>query len=617
MFIKKVTKTYKSTGKSYTEYRFVRGYRTSAGPRHQTVLTVRSIPLPESQWKTLADTVEAILRGEESLFVEEAVFALATNYCNMIRARHPEVNESGSGKRIPNEPDELVFRGSLKLFNDRSLGAEHIGYATYKRLGFDDLFQSLELSPRQRKLIGLSIIGRLVAPGSENATNRWARELSGIGELMGEDFSNLGHNSLYRISDTIYGHKDKIESYLCERERSIFNLQESLCLYDLTNTFLEGKAEGIPKAKFGRSKEKRTDCRLLTLGMVVDEQGFCKRSNILEGSVSEPRTLKEMIDYLSETSFGSRRPTVVMDAGIATQANLQYLREKGYDYLCVARTTPLSLDHIDKSKAITVHKDKTNLVEAQLIQTDDEVILHCQSYKMELKERGIQDIYRKRFEDDLDKIRATLTRPYSDKSSGTIMQRIGRLKERYPSINRFYHLDVQEGDGIANSIDCHKIKAEEEEERFSGTYWLRTSLTDWDEHKIWNTYMMLNRIEAAFRSLKHELAFRPIHHSKGHRADAHIFIAVLAYHLLNAICIELRQDGILDSWKTVREMMSTHRVVSVSGLTQQKTYFSQRLITTPEPYHIAIYKALNLPLSPKLKPGKPLENVVPTKNVCL
>jgi hypothetical protein len=128
--------------------------------------------------------------------------------------------------------------------------------------------------------------------------------------------------------------------------------------------------------------------------------------------------------------------------------------------------------------------------------------------------------------------------------------------------------------------------------------------------------MMLNRIEAAFRSLKHELAFRPIHHSKGSRVDTHIFIAVLAYHLLNAICLELRQDRINDFWKTVREMMSTHRIVSVSGLTQDKKHFSQRMTTTPEPYHISIYKALNLPLNPKLKMEKSRKNVVPAKNIC-
>ncbi|HNQ42810.1 MAG TPA: IS1634 family transposase [Candidatus Cloacimonadota bacterium] len=601
MFIKKVVKTYKSTGKTYTEYRFVRGYRTSVGPRHQTVLTVRDIPLPEAQWKLLADTVEALLKDEDILFVDEVVLALATHYCNLIRTRHPETNDQGSGGSVPRDPDELVYRGSLKLFNDRSIGAEYIGYAMYKRLGFDDLFKSLEISPRHRKLIGLSIIGRLSAPGSENATRRWARELSGIGELMEEDFSQLGHNSLYRISDVIYSHKDKIESYLCEREQSIFNLQESLCLYDLTNTFLEGKAEGIPKAKFGRSKEKRTDCRLLTLGMVVDEQGFCKRSKIMEGSVSEPKTLKEMIDYLSETSFGRHRPTVVMDAGIATQANLQYLRENELHYLCVSRTRPLSLDQIDKSKMITVYKDKTNLVEAQLIPADNEVILYCHSQKMEMKERAMHDSYRNRFEEDLDKIRTSLTKRYSDKSVGAIRQRIGRLKERYTSINRFYHIEVREIDGIVSAIDCHKIKSAEEEERFSGNYWLRSSLTDWDEHHIWNTYMMLNRIEAAFRSLKHELAFRPVYHSKGHRTDAHIFIAVLAYHLLNAICHELSEHGIHDSWKTVREMMSTHRVVSITGISPSKNHFSDRITTAPEHYHISIYKALNLSPNPTLK----------------
>lgn len=601
MFIKKVTKTYKSTGKSYTEYRFVRGYRSSAGPRHQTLLTVRDIPLPETQWKLLADTVEAMLHNQQLLFVDETIEALARYYCNLILAKHPEFGQHDSRSEQPGSTDELVYRSSFQVFNDRSFGPEYLGYTMYKRLGFDDLFRELGIAVRQRKLMSLSIIGKLVDPGSENATRLWARELSAIDELLEEDLSRLGHNSLYRISDAIYKHKDKIETHLCTQERSIFNLQESLCLYDLTNTFLEGSAKSIPKAKFGRSKEKRSDCRLLTLGMVVDELGFCKKTNILEGSVSEPHTLQEMIESLSANLESGRKPTVVMDAGIATTENLSYLRQKGYDYLCVSRTKPTFETEIDPTAMKVVHKDKRNLVEAHIFKTEDELLLYCHSQKMEDKERAMQDSYCMRFEDDLEKIIASLSKKRSNKSFEKIMERIGRLRERYSAIGRFYQIDVREKDGTVISIEYHKVKQEEEEERFSGSYWLRSSCREWDEQQLWDTYMMLNRIEAAFRSLKHELAFRPIYHRTERRAEAHIFIAVLAYHLLNSICLQLRQDGINDSWNTVRARMSTHRRVSITAMRRDKTTVLERITSSAEPYHLKIYKALNMSPNPVIK----------------
>ncbi len=601
MFIKKVIKTYKSTGKSYTEYRFVRGYRSIAGPRHQTLLTVRDIPLPETQWKLLADTVEAMLNYEQVLFVDESVEALASHYSSLILAKHPEFRQKTKSQLVPGQTDDLVHKSTLRIFKDRSLGPEYVGYSMYQRLGFDDMFRKLGIAERQRKLMSLSIIGRLVDPGSENATRLWARELSAIDELLEEDLSRLGHNSLYRISDVIFKHKDEIETHLCAKERSIFNLKESLCLYDLTNTFLEGRSESIPKARFGRSKEKRSDCRLLTLGMVVDELGFCKKSTVLEGSVSEPQTLKDMIESLSANQEPGHLPTVVMDAGIATQDNLSYLREKGYHYLCVSRTKPLAHPNIDPTAMKEVHKDKHNLVQAQSFKTDDELLLYCHSLKMESKERAMQDSLCQRFEDDLDKIIVSISKRYSNKSYGKIMQRIGRLQERYASIGRFYSIEVSETSGIVSSIEYQKVKQDQEEERFSGSYWLRTSYTDWDEREIWSTYMMLNRIEAAFRSLKNELSFRPIYHSTEKRAEAHIFIAVLAYHLLNAIGFQLRQDGINDSWTTVRARMSTHRRISFTALSSENNTVVERVSSSPEPYHLKIYKALNISPTPVIK----------------
>ncbi len=159
-------------------------------------------------------------------------------------------------------------------------------------------------------------------------------------------------------------------------------------------------------------------------------------------------------------------------------------------------------------------------------------------------------------------------------------------------------------DQIQHHPTRYKIKQQEEDLRFSGTYWLRTNLLKWNERKIWETYMMLKRIESAFRSLKHELAFRPIYHQTGLRAEAHIFIAVLAYHLLNAIGHELRCNGVTSSWNTVRSTLSNHRRVTVTGLTTHKKMYSKRITSMADPSHLSIYNALNLNPNPRIKPIK-------------
>lgn len=616
MFIKPITKTYRNTGQSYTEHRFCVSYRNEGGQtRHKNLLTIRGLTLPKSQWKLLADTVEAFINQERVLYVDNEIENLAKLYSEMILAKHPELKKGKSisslcKSRVTDEdaveePIEDKRKNSdnekYEVGDVRSFGSEYIGFSFYKMLGFDKLFKNLGLSAYQQKCACLSIIGRLVNPCSENSLHYWAQNNSAIGELIEEDLSKLGKNALYRISDVIFKHKDAIESFLWSEERTIFNLKESLWLYDLTNTFLEGNAKSISKAKFGRSKEKRKDCRLLTLGMVVDENGFCKKSKVLEGSVSEPATLKDMIDSLSENQNNKDKSTVVMDAGIATDENLKYIRNQGYHYLCVSRSKPKMFPVFDDTSAIVVHESRDNRVVAHIVETEDEFFLHCQSLKMGYKERAMQDRYSEKYEEGLDKIIASLSKPRSDKKTSKIWERIGRLKNQYKSIQMFYHIEIIEKEGTVLNMEYRKINRDAEEEKFSGTYWLRTSQKDWNANQIWDNYIILNRIEAAFRSLKDELAFRPIYHQTGARAEAHIFIAVLAYHLLNAITYKLKQNSIRNNWKTVRIKMQKHVRATIKEKHKDGNVSITRVTSAPEKDQIEIYNALSLTSSPRIK----------------
>ena len=597
MFIKTVTKKNSLNGKEYPEFRITQSYRTNAGPRHKTLITLREIPVPKQQWKELCDTIEGMLSGQEIIVFDQTIQSFAEHVVRLIRRNgisSISANITGQEAQIY----ETIAVNSLRTSEVRTLGAEHIGHTVYKELGFEAIFSDLGFTHDQCQDAAMSIIGRLVHPSSELENSRWLEHNSALPELLGVGIGNISLSALYRISDKLYEHREAIEDYLSQRERSIFNLKESIILYDLTNTYFEGIALRNSKAKFGRSKEKRSDCRLLTLGLVIDELGFPKRSQVMKGSVSEPGTLSSMIKSLNLGSESGRKPTIIIDAGISCQSNLDYLRDENYDYVCVARNKPVPLTEVSPSKFVTVKQDKFQHVEAQIFRHQDETILYCHSKKMEEKENAMREKFCGKFELELNKIIASLTKRNNDKSYQAILTRIARLKERYATVSRFYKIELTQNNGIVTAIEFGYQKQDEMVYHFSGSYWLRTSLPDLDEQEIWSLYMTLNHVENAFRSLKSELNFRPIFHQMEKRSDAHLFIAVLAYHILNAIRYKLLAAGIHLSWKTVRNIMSSHCMVTSTMQTKDNHTLTIRDCSSLEELHINVYNALHISHKP-------------------
>jgi len=507
---------------------------------------------------------------------------------------------------------ETVDIKSLSNSQKRNIGAEYVGLSMYKRLGLNQLFKRLGFSKRESDITALSIIGRLVHPGSERRTRKWAQHLSGLDELLGTDFSQLSNNALYRNLDLQLTHKEEIEKHLKIKERHLFSLKENIILYDLTNTYFEGKAKNNKKAKQGRSKEKRMDAPLVTLGMMIDEMGFPKTSKIFEGNVSEPSTLIEMIEALqgnkidrddnSEKKESSKKVkkgiTVVMDAGIAKKDNLTLLKEEGYDYICVARNKPIDFSKIDKTALLTIKKDKNNKIEVQMIKKDNESILYCKSDLKAKKEEAMRSLFQTRFEKELKKIASALSKKGGTKKYDKVVERIGRQKERYSSIAHYYKIEVKHKDGIANAIEWEFYKEQEAQERFSGSYFLRTSRVDLTEEDIWSLYIMLTNVEDAFRYLKSELNLRPIWHQKEARSDAHLFNTILAYHLLISIQTELQNDGIYMRWWNIRELLSSHARVTTAMTNKEKKRIYIRDCTDPESFNKRIYDALKLSYYP-------------------
>ena len=608
MYIRRVAHKDSKNRRKYDTFKLVESIRTERGPRQRVVLNLGShFELPRDQWKELANCIEEILTGQGSLVdYSKEVKTFASKYARKVIGRHGDVVDEGEEAPVDYATVDV---NSLENEEPRCVGAEHVVYETIKDLQIERKLRELGLSTGQvAASVGL-IAGRMIAPGSERAAHYWLQHISALNELMGVDFSDLSLDRVYKVSDELLKRKRALEKHLRLREGQLFGLEEKIILYDLTNTFFEGSGKFNSKARFGRSKDKRTDCPLVTLGLVLDINGFAKTSRMFEGNISEPKTLERMIRRLSGRSLSQNpflNPTVVLDAGIASEKNILWLKDHHYSYIVVSRRKkPLP----PGLKMIAVKKEaKTNavLVQAGLVEDlqTGESELYCHSIDKEKKEEGIQNRFQERFECELQKARNALHLKNGTKRYDKVIERIGRLKERYKRVSRGYEITIQKD---AQSPHAKEITwSRRRRQKQSGVYCLRTNRKDLDERKIWDIYTMLTDIEDAFRCMKSELGLRPIYHQKEERCEGHIFITLLAYHVLHTIRFKLRQKGIRLSWSTIRRRLSTQLRVTTAMKRRDGRIIRIRKSTRAELAHREIYDALNLPC----QPGKAVKSIL-------
>ncbi|RPI70486.1 MAG: IS1634 family transposase, partial [Geobacteraceae bacterium] len=554
MYIRRTSIKSRSDGSQYFTYRLVESKRTEKGVRQHTLLNLGAdFALPREHWPDLTKRIEGILSGQQSLFdIDRDIEQLAQSCASRIIASYQDV-ESRKGNDF-----REVDLDTLEVNRPRSVGAEHVTLEALRLLNLDSKFKELGFNGPQTAAAMGTIIGRCCMPGSELATHTWLQERSGLGELIDYDFNSLSLYGLYQVSDQLLKKKAAIEEHLYERQRSLFDLQETITLYDLTNTYFEGESKANGLAARGHSKEKRTDCPLVTLALVLDSSGFPRRSHVYKGNVSEPITLAEMLRDLERGhAFIAQKPTVVMDAGIATEDNVAWLRQQQYPYLVVSRKKHREFD---EEASVVVKEDDECTVRVQKVfdEESQETLLYCHSSQREKKDQAIDDRVTSRLEEALQKLADGLHKKRSMKKYDKVMVKIGRLREKYSRASKRFTITVEKDDttGNATKISWQKTAVENTTDSYPGVYCLRTSHADWDESLLWKTYTMLTDLEAVFRSLKSELGLRPIHHQIADRVAGHLFITVLAYHLVHTIRFKLKEQEIHNSWSSIRKILS-------------------------------------------------------------
>jgi transposase len=601
MFLRKSIRRYKD--KVYTNYMLVESVHTAKGPRQKVVCSLGDLsPRPAKEWLALAHRVEDALLGQKGLLKDSnAEVAEIVRRVRQRQARGKPSTTSASGDN--GDEDLVTIHGDrVGVEEPRSAGAVHVGYQFWKRLGLEEILGGLEFSSRAVELTCAMVLNRLVAPKSEHAMPDWIRATA-IGDLLGVDFAELTDSPLYRNLDRLHPNRVVIEKALAAQERSLFNLDPTIFFYDLTSTYFEGQALANPKARRGYSRDQRPDCKQVVVGLAVGKEGFPLAHEVYAGNTQDRQTLPSMLDSLEKRVGVIKGMTVVVDRGMAYAENLAEIRRRELHYVVAARQPERDQwrEEFEKAEGFEeVHRQPSprnpfqqkSTVRVKRITRETEHWILCSSSERVAKDRAIREKQESRFMADIAKLQKRIAdgRLVREVAIG---EAIGRLKERYSRVARYHALEFDAG---ARKL-VHEPDAEKKAkaELLDGTYLLRTDRQDLSADEAWRIYITLTRAESAFRSMKTPLAERPIFHHLERRVETHIFLCLLAYHLLVAIETTLLRQGVHTSWATVRETLATHEISTIVLPTNSGAILKIRKGSTPEAEHVELYQQLGVP----------------------
>ena len=497
--------------------------------------------------------------------------------------------------------ERLVDVNTVKHTDARDVGAEWICLQTIRELEIDRFLERQGWNEIQINTALAYLITRTVYTPSELKSIRIMNENSAVCELVsGNQEWHPGYHDIYKVAPNLYGLKDKLETHLCRKTDDLFNLTNRIVLFDLTNFYFEGRKERSAKAQYGRSKEKRNDCKLLVMALCVNAEGFIRYSSILAGNTADPDSLPDMIDTLSQKtrtpSDPERKVLVCLDAGIATEDNLRKIKEKGYNYLCVSRTRLTDYEISEGCQSVKVLDTRKQEITLRQVkhEADGDYYLKINSPAKAVKESSMNRQWRERFEQELTKARDALGRKGGKKTYEKVIERVGRAIQKYPSIAKYYVIDyLRDEKNPKNMADIQwRIAVPENVDRQSGIYFLRTNVERLDEKSTWDYYNLIREIECTNRQLKTDLNLRPIYHKKDDCSDAHLFLGLLSYWIVNAIRYKLKQTGENCFWTEIVRRMSTQKAITTEGVNALGEKVSLRLCSEPSKAAEDIYERL-------------------------
>ena len=618
LYFKSTIRKHPDTGRLSGYYRLVESYRNGDNRIcHRTIVNVGFMEdaAPEQLNKIQKQLTEKFER-KQPLFEQEEQDPVVKKYVEDLwqRIAASKTLDVQSVEKL----SRMVNADTLQHSNVREIGAENICHTTWQKLQLTELLLANGFTDNQAALAATQVISRAVYPASELKTTSWIKENSAVCELTGYDMDKLTKDKLYESALHLYKIKDNLQKHLSNRTNELFDLEDKIILYDLTNTYFEGEKRNSKLAKFGRSKEKRSDAKLVVLALVVNTEGFIKYSSVLQGNVADCQTLSAMIEKLATHTCGDKA-VVVLDAGIATDENVELIAQKGYKYLCVSRTKLKDYQVIPDRLTVLMDTKSKQTIRLKSVTTkkNTDYYLEVKSQSKALKETGMKNQFEQRFETELQKIHTAIQRKGGIKKLDKVHERLGRAKEKYPSVQQYYNIEVSQdkATGLATNISWQKDETKQKNKTNNlGIYFLRTNLNVQDEVVVWNIYNTIREIENTFRTLKTDLDLRPIYHKNDDATMAHLHLGLLAYWLVNTVRYQLKNQGINNVWSEIVRIGNTQKVVTTTGTnTYDKTIVTRRC-SQPNEKLTSIYNILKTKPKPFTKRKSVVHKLEPKKN---
>jgi transposase len=487
-----------------------------------------------------------------------------------------------------------VKLSQMQLCRPRSFGDCWLGCELWRRLGLDE-FWSKRLGVSHSgipwsKVLKLLVVNRLIRPGSEFYIHRQWFDKTAMDELLDMDYQIAAKDRLYRCLDRIAAYKEELCRHLKSRWEDMFGIEFDVLLYDLTSTYFEGLCEQNPKARFGYSRDKRSDCRQVVIALIVTPEGFPLGYEVLPGNTLDKTTLRFFLDKI-ESMYGKARRLWVMDRGIPTEETLSFMRDNGLHYLV---GTPRSMLNRFEDKLLDLDWKRANdNVVVKLLSNDNELYVLAKSKDRRAKERAMRKHKLCKYLKGLEKLRKNC------RSRDRLLERLGALKQQAGKSSKCVNLTIpSQGSRAAPENFSYTLNRDAYKKMIlrDGMYLLRTNLTETEPDVIWQRYVLLTQVEAAFKSLKSDLAIRPVYHQLEHRVDAHIFVAFLAYCLTVTLRQKLRLHAPGLTARDVLDKLGTIMMIDVRIPTADGRMLEMRRYSQPEIEHRIILDKLKIDL---------------------
>lgn len=589
MFLKRCAR--KKNGKPHTYWQLVESYRTPRGPRHRVVAYLGELDASEHRgWGRLA----LHLDGKAAVKAQQLMLF--------------DTVDTRDNDPVP-QYVEVDLKG-VRVERTRDFGDVFLALTLWRMLGFDELFS--KNLPVGREEVSWSLmacvltIARFVEPDSElHVEDTWYHRTA-LGQMLAVAAGKVNAARLYRTLDTILPLKSDIETHLKQRVGELFSPDFDLLLYDVTSTYFEGQAKANPQAKHGYSRDHRGDCKQVCIGLVATQDGFPLAYEVFSGNRADVTTVKEMVEIM-ESKYGRARRIWVMDRGMVSEDNLQFLRNRGGFYLV---GTPRGM--LKRFEAYLLDSDWSKVqegIEVKLVDSPNgrETFVLCRSADRREKEKAIHERFAERIETGLSKLDKELKRARKKRDRSVLERRIGRLLGKNSRAAGGFKIEVVENKTCPASLQLRwwRIEAWRQWSSLSeGCYLLRTNLTEQSPEKLWQTYMQLTDIEAVFRTGKSDLKIRPIWHQLEHRVQGHILFSFLAYALWKTLQIWMERSGLGRGVRTVIEEFARLKANDVILKTSAGREIKLCCITQPDPAQRALLDRMGLTIPERL--GRPL-----------